>query len=170
MPLHKGHGPDIVKKNIMEMISAGHDPKQAVAASLSSARKYKKMADGGLVDDDEGLGSNDNESAVRSIAELQDQADMNPSHVENPEEESHARMLAKALYEKSEDMEMMSDGGEVEGMDGDEMPDEHMASSMDEPMSVEPMAPGPEKEDSMEHLSVMAREALRAKKKMRKFS
>jgi hypothetical protein len=47
MPLKKGHSPEVVSHNIHEMVRAGHAPKQAVAAALSKARKYKKMAEGG---------------------------------------------------------------------------------------------------------------------------
>jgi hypothetical protein len=52
VPLHKGHSKEVIQKNIDEMIAAGHDPKQAVAAAYSNARKYKKMSDGGMVSDD----------------------------------------------------------------------------------------------------------------------
>lgn len=51
MPMKKGHSPEIVSHNIKEMIKAGHPAKQAVAASLASARKYKKMAMGGMMMD-----------------------------------------------------------------------------------------------------------------------
>ena len=48
MPLHKGHSSKIVSENIKELIRAGHKPTQAVAISLSKARKYKKMWEGGM--------------------------------------------------------------------------------------------------------------------------
>lgn len=49
MPLAKGHGREVVSGNIKEMIRSGYKPKQAIAASLANARKFKKMADGGTV-------------------------------------------------------------------------------------------------------------------------
>lgn len=49
MPLKKGHSREVVAHNIREMIHSGYKPKQAVAASLASARKYKKMGYGGEV-------------------------------------------------------------------------------------------------------------------------
>jgi len=51
MPLMKGHSKQVVSKNISEMIKAGHKPKQAIAASLANARKYRKMAEGGMAED-----------------------------------------------------------------------------------------------------------------------
>lgn len=52
MPLKKGSSREVVNSNIHEMVRSGYKPKQAVAASLANARKYKKMAMGGKVDDD----------------------------------------------------------------------------------------------------------------------
>lgn len=53
MPLMKGHSPEVVSGNIKELVKSGRKPKQAVAIALSNARKYKKMAEGGMVEDDE---------------------------------------------------------------------------------------------------------------------
>jgi hypothetical protein len=58
VPLKRGHSQEVVHQNVKEMVASGYPVKQAVAASLASARKYKKMAmggyaDGGMVDDDE---------------------------------------------------------------------------------------------------------------------
>lgn len=49
MPLMKGHSPKVVSTNIKEMMRAGHPQKQAIAASLANARKYKKMSQGGMM-------------------------------------------------------------------------------------------------------------------------
>src|ERR1022692_1433054 len=48
MPLHPGKSKQTISKNISEMVAAGHPQKQAVAASLSNARKF---AEGGNVSD-----------------------------------------------------------------------------------------------------------------------
>jgi hypothetical protein len=39
MPLKKGTSKKVIGENIKEMEFAGHDPKQAVAAALETARK-----------------------------------------------------------------------------------------------------------------------------------
>lgn len=50
MPMGKGNSRKVISGNIKEMVRSGHPVKQAIAASLSEARKYKKMADGGMVE------------------------------------------------------------------------------------------------------------------------
>lgn len=52
MPMQKGSSQKVVSSNIKEMMKSGHPQRQAIAASLASARKYKKMAEGGMVDED----------------------------------------------------------------------------------------------------------------------
>ena len=42
MPLTKGHSQAIIRKNIREMVKAGHPHKQAVAAAMRQAREGKK--------------------------------------------------------------------------------------------------------------------------------
>lgn len=42
MPLAKGSSKKVVSKNIRKMMREGYPQKQAVAASLSSARKSKR--------------------------------------------------------------------------------------------------------------------------------
>jgi hypothetical protein len=44
MPLFKGSGKKTVSKNIRKMMREGYPQKQAVAASLRSARKSKKRS------------------------------------------------------------------------------------------------------------------------------
>lgn len=39
MPLHKGKSKKVIGENISEMEESGHEPKQAIAASLNQARK-----------------------------------------------------------------------------------------------------------------------------------
>lgn len=48
MPLIKSGSRSVVSKNISEMVHSGYPQKQAVAASLSNARKYAHMAAGGV--------------------------------------------------------------------------------------------------------------------------
>ena len=42
MPLKKGSSKKVISGNIKEMMKAGHKKSQAVAASLSNAKKPKK--------------------------------------------------------------------------------------------------------------------------------
>lgn len=49
MPLIKSGSKEAIGQNIKELRKAGHPIKQAIAISLANARKYKKMAEGGIV-------------------------------------------------------------------------------------------------------------------------
>lgn len=51
MPLKHGTSAATVSGNIKEMVKSGHPLKQAIAASLTMKRKSKKMAEGGMVED-----------------------------------------------------------------------------------------------------------------------
>lgn len=176
MPLKKGHSREVVSSNIKEMIAAGHDPKQAVAASLANARKYKKMADGGMVDfdNDDNERTNNAENAQRSLSEIQAQGRSLPQDVENPEMEAHDDKLAKALYDKAEEEEMsaFSAGGLVEEHDTNvgNKPDMEIASVMAEPLSDEPEKPAEMEHEMPGGLSEAAKQALMAKKRKRMFS
>jgi hypothetical protein len=44
MPLKKGSGRKTISRNISHMVKSGHPVKQAVAASLKSARSSKRKA------------------------------------------------------------------------------------------------------------------------------
>lgn len=228
MPMKKGHSKEVVSENIKEMISSGRPRRQAVAAALASARKSKKMAEGGYVqgvpgggsgtqgatppkgaivhhgkppkdalpgvyydnmahggmvseDMDEGLGTTNADDAERSLNQIRIEGEYHPASVANPEHQDHDRMLAKALYKKGEDEEMLSYamGGLVQPEDGQPLgnkPSEDMTSSTEEPMSeedgdqaelghsvIEGVPPGP-------GLSSEAMKALEEKKKRRRFS
>lgn len=138
MPLKKGHSHEVVSHNIREMVRAGHPIKQAVAASLSTARKYKKMASGGLVNDDfdqagtpqpESTGAEDHyetskpadtdetlsyrgdspDNMDRTITEINDDGHYYPDDVANPPKQK--RSMAAALEEDS--VEHFADGGQA---------------------------------------------------------
>jgi hypothetical protein len=126
MPLRKGTSSNVVSSNIKEMMKAGHKQKQAIAAALSMKRK--SMYEGGLVNsdfDEEGtprpvdIGDEDkyetsmpasvdehlsykpDDEDERSIVEISDDGQYDPSDVANP------RSLAEALAEH------FADGGSV---------------------------------------------------------
>lgn len=191
MPLKKGSSPEVLHANIKELVSAGHDPKQAIAIALAHKMKY---AEGGMVDedDDDGLETNNDESAHRSLNEIQIQG-MEPSQdVMNPEMEEHNAMLAKALYKKSAEHDKLkyADGGQVPESDGQSYAErfqkgflgqgkamggliegEHdldLDDGTEEPMSDEPKGLSAEK-DTMGQLSEAAKLALAEKKKRRRF-
>lgn len=51
MPLRKGYSRAIISSNIREMVESGHPQRQAVAAALDTARRTKRRADGGRIED-----------------------------------------------------------------------------------------------------------------------
>lgn len=183
MPLKMGVSPETVSSNVKELMKTGRPQKQAVAIALAHKRKSaKKMAmggmyaEGGMVDPDDDMdsGTNNSEQALRSLSEIQEQGDMNPSDITNPEYQKDKDSLAKALFDKAQKSEMLSfaEGGLVEGMEdgmnGNE-PDLDLNAGTEEPMMDEPSKPS-----AMEHmmgagLSEAAKMALMEKKKRRKF-
>lgn len=52
MPLTKGNSDEVVRKNIKELVRSGRQAPQAIAIALANKRKFKKMASGGLADDE----------------------------------------------------------------------------------------------------------------------
>jgi hypothetical protein len=161
MPLQKGHSKEIIAKNIHEMVKAGHKPKEAIAASLASARKYKKMSEGGLVDNDMD-DDHRNEYDLNKVGQQMD--------VENPEAQSEHQSLAMALMKHDDDLQDSSYayGGIAEG-DHYAKPgnkhDESIPESTDEPMTDEPRKPSLEDATLPEHVVA----ALKAKKLKRRF-
>lgn len=166
MPMINSHTDEAREKNIQEMIDAGHDPKQAVAAGYAHQEKMKKMASGGeVIDDfDDDASSDMDQEADRSLGELRDLGASHPETIQNPEQHELEMRLAKKLYDATEAQELYS-GGMVE----EELEDVNSAkktiivSATGEPMSVIPSHPGPDM------LSQAAREALAKKKKASRY-
>lgn len=111
MPLIKSHTNEAREKNIQEMIEAGHDPKQAVAASYANQRKYKKMSDGGMAEEEHI--ENETSDPHRGVFELQESSHMPDFLSEEPE---YDKMVADALREKQN----YSMGGMVGSSEGPE--------------------------------------------------
>lgn len=94
MPLKKGHSDEVRDANIKEMIDAGHPREQSVAAAYASQKKYKKMAEGGLVEDAHDF---------RNIEELnQDSAIMLPPDM-HPDDLAIAKKLQEKYAEDDDD-------------------------------------------------------------------
>lgn len=53
MPLKKGFSPEVVSGNIKELVRSGRKPKQAVAIALANKRKFKKMSQGGVMEEEQ---------------------------------------------------------------------------------------------------------------------
>ena len=180
MPLQKGFSKEVIGSNIKELVKSGRPLRQAQAIALNQARKYKKMSEGGVVSDDMDQDASDDldENSQRNLAELTALGDSHPNDVENPEYQDAEKMLAKRLFEKSEQAEMgYSDGGLVQDVEEPlgSKPSEDMLSETEEPMSAEPEKPNDiehsviEGVPEMKGLSEEALAALAEKKKNRKF-
>lgn len=177
MPLKMGVSPEVVSGNVKELMRSGRPQKQAVAIAMAHKRKAAKMmAAGGMVDADDDLdaGTNNSEPALRSLTEIQEQGDMNPSAITNPEYQKDRDHLAKALFDKAQMSEELSfaEGGLVEdesdGMNGAE-PALDLDAGTEEPMSDEPMKPAAVEHAPVSGLSDEARMAIMEKKRKRKF-
>lgn len=176
MPLKMGTSPETVSMNVKELMKSGRPQKQAVAIAMAHKRKSaKRMAEGGMVDadDDMDAGTNNSEQALRSLSEIQEQGDMNPADITNPERQMQQDHLAKALFDKAQKSEVLefAEGGLVQGMNdglnGNE-PDLDLDAGSEEPMADEPSKPAAV-EHAMAGLSDAAKMALMEKKKKRKF-
>lgn len=195
MPLMKGNSKEVVGSNIREMMKSGRSRNESIAASLSSARKYKKMADGGMVEDDDqdepevpmyaegGMVDTDPEDYNRSMTELQLEARSYPNEVANPETHEQDAEFAKALRRKAQ-MEMGAEGSNF--ADGGLVEPEHLSDMGNKPMeedmeadTAEPLSTMPGRgqgtEDKMDRmpsgpeLSEDAKKALMERKMRRRF-
>jgi len=122
MPLKKGHSKEVVSSNIKEMIKSGHPAKQAIAAALSNARKYKKMAEGGWAEGEDESPDEIIEDSEHSVGHLAHMGQFHSSEISNPENQEVHKKLAKMLTEDSlmdkeehdiEHFENYAEGGEV---------------------------------------------------------
>lgn len=163
MPLKRGSSRDVISSNINELVKSGRDPKQAMAIALASAHKSKKMAMGGMVDDDM-------DSAPRDLYESNADSQMDPDAVMNPEEQREMSDREKMLRHMAGQPEMhLAMGGLVEPMYEDEPmgnePTEDMADSIEDKMAEPGEGSGPEHP----MISAEAMVALEKKKKMRRY-
>lgn len=149
MPLKHGSSQKIISENISELehskSKAGKKRShlQNVAIALAEARK-KKMAHGGMVDDDL------DEDHETDIAEHMIQGDQPP--VASPKTLEDEMILASKLHEESEKHEFYADGGLVEPMSGEEKPHVNMQEEHADPS-----------------LSEEQKKAIEHRKKSRKF-
>jgi len=125
MPLIKSHTDEARQKNIEEMIKAGHEPKQAVAAAYANQRKYKKMYDGGAVEKDYADEEEEIESQIqdsnRGLYELQEASHLDKQIGDGAEKHE---MLAHALGKREHRAKDKEVGTE---MGSDEIPSEVVA-------------------------------------------
>ena len=180
MPLIKGHSPEVVSKNIKELMKSGRKQKQAIAIALAEKRKSKKMADGGLVtpppppppSDAVDKFVNSFKKAThyahggeveyesdfeepRDLNELRMDAGQNPAEVANPEELMEEKGFADALRRmamKAPSPENYAMGGLVEaGPEEDERLHGNQPEGMVDDGTEEPMSDEPKKPDGLEH-------------------
>lgn len=214
MPLMKGHSPRVVSGNIREMMKAGHPQKQAIAASLANARKYRKMNQGGMMGYAEGGevqslehgGMEDMEPELKdmefhggkneSMAEMAETGDFNrglneineegrdhPDQVANPSEMEEAQSFAAALRKQAMGMNsvhnyamggLVQDGpAEDEKLHGTQPELDWVDDGMED-KDMLPQKPGMvgdtmNQMPSGPELSIEAKKALAAKKKMRMY-
>jgi len=111
MPLKPGYGRRTIRKNVEEMIKAGHPHDQAIAASLDNARKHaskvlKHMYKGGEV--------NEEEEGYESHDEPHDQGEDLKALGLFKTKVTSGEPLAFGKFTMEEPMSYMYDGGEVE--------------------------------------------------------
>jgi len=165
MPLKKGKSHAVISQNIKEMVAAGHDPKQAVAAALAHSMKYAEGGEvEGLPDEESELNRNDRELMSQGVSFVDD--------ISNPESQKQHLDFAKMLHKKAmEEMDMKSYamGGLVEEdtMDAPlgNKPDEDMMDGTEEPINVMPKKMA----DGGMMMSDEMMQAIANKKKNRKF-
>lgn len=155
MPLKKGYSQEVVGSNIKELVGSGYKTKQAIAIALSKSRKYKKMAEGGMVEE----GYEEDDTPYMGLAE----ANLNSQptkDVSNPEELAESKAFAEALRKKAMteemDVEEFAAGGEVQGTED---------VLTEEPLKMEPTPPS----SSSDALSEEAMKAIMEKKKNRRY-
>lgn len=83
-----------VSESVRMKISSGVKPKEAIASSLAQARRFKKMSDGGMIE----------EEPPRTIGMLQEEANPPLDEVANPQSQDRAESLAHALRGMADDM------------------------------------------------------------------
>lgn len=193
MPLMRSGSHEAVNSNVKELIRSGRKPKQAIAIALSNQRKYKRMADGGQVVADGGMGDVPSwerpmggdveplskmnqigpEDGQRDLAELNQDANYYPSRVANPGEMDRQKKMVMALRKMGMDSYAM--GGLIQdGPAGDEpvgnKPSENMSDSVED-TEVDSFVGKPSMENpSGMGLSMEAKAAIERKKKMRRYA
>ncbi len=118
MPLKSGHSKETISSNISEMRKSGHPLNQAIAASLASARKSKKMAEGGIIEPGDAqdqqfptmepdmTGPNKVQSMGQAESDARDVIDQGTEH--KPMIPSNVDEGSPAYKQNKEDMEFMS--------------------------------------------------------------
>ncbi len=107
MPLKEGHSKEVVSENVRELVKSGRKPKEAIAIALASARKSKKMYNGGEVTiqhvDDEKPQNIDKDETMKYI-----------DYEEHPKERGAVDDKNKPALDM--DNHMYAEGGEVKGL------------------------------------------------------